>query len=434
MKRAKLRIINSRLSGKEFVVPDHAVTVGRSSENDFPIPDQSVSRQHVRVEFDGTSCLLTDLDSHNGIVLGGKTLRQATLREGDRFELGDVAIEFTTFAVEEPPRADGAPTTAAAPPGGQDFSPVIPEGYTLAEPNTLPSERPVLIDDLFGPGGVARPEAGAEEEAAVSGARGAAKYVLLLLAIIGIGAVALHLAGRGAPEENIKPVMVKVGEIKVIDLGINTRTRGDHVEAYIDHSEVYYEKHSADNVAALDVEVTNPKRGVGFIAVIEGLDIDRETDVKLTGPGGRRCTVRILVRGQAPKRPKHERLSDEDRIVMGGRKIAGGREALKTGHLYLALQRFREARELLEPVRSGDGGKLRREADEAYRSTNDTLDEKFKNIKFEAVALFRERDDRGVARQIEKLKNLIPDSDDLRHKKLRIIFERTLDRIWRKGR
>ena len=428
MRKAKLRIINSRLSGKEFVLPDHAVTVGRSSENDFAIPDQSVSRQHVRAEFDGENCVLTDLDSHNGIVLSGETLRRVMLREGDRFELGDVAIEFSTFPAEEAPAAGGPPS------GDQDFSPVIPEGYALAEPNTLPSERPVLVDDLFGPGGVAKAEAGAEEEAAVSGARGAAKYLFVLLAIIGVGAVAWRLAGRGAPEENVKPVMVKAGEVKVIDLGINTRTRGGRVETYIDHREVYYEKHFEDGVAILDVEVTNSKRGVGFIAVVEGLDIGRETDVKLTGPGGRRCTVRILVRGEAPKRLKHERLSDADRTLLGERKIAGGRTALKTGHLYLALKRFREARELLEPVRSGEGGKLRREADEACRSADNALDEKFKDIKFQAVALFREKDDRGVARQIEKLRNLIPDSDDLRHKKLQIIFERTLDRIWRKGR
>ncbi len=127
-------------------------------------------------------------------------------------------------------------------------------------------------------------------------------------------------------------------------------------------------------------------------------------------------------------------MSDADRTLLGKRKIAAGRAALKTGHLYLALKRFREARQVLGPLRSGEGVRLRREADQAYGSANEALDEKFKRIKFEAVAMFYEKDDRGVARQIEKLRNLIPDSDDLRHKKLQIIFERTLDRIWRKGR
>ncbi|MFH1732418.1 MAG: FHA domain-containing protein, partial [Planctomycetota bacterium] len=118
MIRAKLRIINSRLSGKEFVLPGHAVTIGRSSENDFVIPDQSVSRQHVRAELDGGRCTVTDLGSQNGIVLGGKTLRKAVLNKGDRFELGDVAIEFTAEEVKEQP-ATQAPAAAPAPAAGQ---------------------------------------------------------------------------------------------------------------------------------------------------------------------------------------------------------------------------------------------------------------------------------------------------------------------------
>ena len=425
MTRAKFRIINSRFSGKEFVLPDHPATVGRSSENDVSIPDQSVSRQHVRAEMNGDRCTLTDLGSHNGIVLGGKTLRQTTLRTGDRFELGDVAIEFTVESVDDP---------LPAAPAGEDLAPVIPEGYTLAKPGALPSERPVLVDDLFGLGGAAEAEIGAEEEAAVSGAWGAAKYLLVLLVICGIGIVAWQLAGSGAAEQNVKAVIVKVGEVKVIDLGANTRTKGGRVVTHIDRHEVYYEKRVEDPVAIFEVEVTNSKRGTGFMAVVEGRDVGREMDVKLTGPGGRRCTVRILVRGMVPGPPRDERISDADRVRLAKRRVAGGRAALATRHPYLALQRFKRAKVLLDPVRSGEGAVLRREADKAYNGARQTLDAEFNSIKLEALALLHQNDQRGLALQIEKLKNLIPDEDDVRHKKLQIIFERALGLIQRKGR
>lgn len=434
MIRAKLRIINSRLSGKEFVLPGHPVTIGRSQENDFVIPDQSVSRQHVRVELNGGRCAVTDLGSHNGIVLGGKTLRKAVLNKGDRFELGDVAIEFTTEEVKEQPAAQ-AP--AAGPAAAAGLAPAVPEGYELAKPAAgVPGERPVFVDDLLGLGSVAEAQSGAEEKAAVSGARSAAKYLLVMAVIIALGAVAWHFAGDRSVHENIKPVIVKAGETKVIDLGINIRTEGGRVITYIDHRESYYETPvdpGDEDVAELTVEATS-SGNTGFMATITGHDIDRETDVVLAGPRGRRCIVRILVRGAVSGPPVNERLSNEERIAIARQLMTGAYSALQADYVYKAMKKFERAEVVLQRVKTSAGLALRRKAERENDRAREKIKEKFDEIKFQALAMLRERDDRGVAKAVEELRNLIPDEEDHRHKKLQIIWERTLDRIRRKGK
>ena len=48
------------------------------------------------------------------------------------------------------------------------------------------------------------------------------------------------------------------------------------------------------------------------------------TDVALAGPRGRRRVVRILVRGAGPAPPMDERLTNEERIAIAKRQMAGG--------------------------------------------------------------------------------------------------------------
>jgi eukaryotic-like serine/threonine-protein kinase len=48
--------------------------VGRVSDSDIHLDDKSVSRNHLRVEWDGAQVTLTDLGSHNGTALGDEQL------------------------------------------------------------------------------------------------------------------------------------------------------------------------------------------------------------------------------------------------------------------------------------------------------------------------------------------------------------------------
>ncbi|MFO7897659.1 MAG: FHA domain-containing protein [Planctomycetota bacterium] len=235
MSVAKFRIINSDISGAEFVLPEHPVTLGRIPPADIILPDPSVSRQHARAEIRDGRCHVTDLGSQNGIVVHDEILREVLLEPGERFELGDVAIEFTVEEREE--------AAAPPPPPPGEMAPAVPgREQAVARPGADVAERPVSIDDVFGAGGEgAEPPEGAAEKAAVKGARSALYFVGVVALALALGGVAWFYAGRGASQDDVLSVCVRVDEQKVIDLGKRVRERRGRYEVYIDGRARYEE-------------------------------------------------------------------------------------------------------------------------------------------------------------------------------------------------
>jgi len=74
--------------------------IGRAMANDLVLTDSSVSRFHAELDLrpDG-AITVTDLDSLNGVFVGGKRVTQSRLFDGCRLEIGDVAFRYT----REPP-------------------------------------------------------------------------------------------------------------------------------------------------------------------------------------------------------------------------------------------------------------------------------------------------------------------------------------------
>ena len=69
-------------------------TVGRHSENDLCIPDQRLSREHIRIEQFNDSFYVSDSNSSNGTTLNGERLGEAViLKNGDWLNLGN-AVEI----------------------------------------------------------------------------------------------------------------------------------------------------------------------------------------------------------------------------------------------------------------------------------------------------------------------------------------------------
>ena len=69
--------------------------IGRDSEANVSLEHATVSRRHASVIVSGTSAVLEDLDSENGMTLDGTRLTAAvTFRDGDRFACGDVLVTY----------------------------------------------------------------------------------------------------------------------------------------------------------------------------------------------------------------------------------------------------------------------------------------------------------------------------------------------------
>lgn len=118
-----IRLI-ARVGARELrhVLVSGEASIGADPGCDFVLGDPTVSRRHARVVMVGDQRLdLHDLDSRNGIEIGGRRLQLAQgLRPGDRFRIGEVEI-----GIEAVDASDASPATPAlaAPERGPQPSP-----------------------------------------------------------------------------------------------------------------------------------------------------------------------------------------------------------------------------------------------------------------------------------------------------------------------
>ncbi|HBM15173.1 MAG TPA: hypothetical protein DD381_02325 [Lentisphaeria bacterium] len=91
-----LVIISDHEKGKTFQLTKNVHFCGRALNNDIQIDDISVSSVHCKFVLTGAgSYMAIDLDSTNGILLGGKVLPYVELKNGDIFKLGNTQFLYS---------------------------------------------------------------------------------------------------------------------------------------------------------------------------------------------------------------------------------------------------------------------------------------------------------------------------------------------------
>jgi pSer/pThr/pTyr-binding forkhead associated (FHA) protein len=88
----KLLVISGPHAGREQRLFEPITSVGRTEENDFTVPDISVSRHHARLKLvEAGRYTLTDLNSINGTQLNGRRISGGVrARHGDRIQFGNI--------------------------------------------------------------------------------------------------------------------------------------------------------------------------------------------------------------------------------------------------------------------------------------------------------------------------------------------------------
>ena len=92
-------VLNVRVPGepaRRILLDRPVLTLGRSSTNDVPLGDRTLSRVHARIEGveSGGSIKLVDLGSRNGTSLNGARITvPVVLSAGDRIQLGETLVE-----------------------------------------------------------------------------------------------------------------------------------------------------------------------------------------------------------------------------------------------------------------------------------------------------------------------------------------------------
>ncbi len=82
--------------GKRLQLGTAPFTIGRSSRSDLFLDQESVSRNHARISFDGTQYWVADLGSTNGTFVNDEPAREKRLRDGDQVRVGRSILKFMT--------------------------------------------------------------------------------------------------------------------------------------------------------------------------------------------------------------------------------------------------------------------------------------------------------------------------------------------------
>jgi len=84
-----LIIYEGELEGQRWIIDQNQITIGRGSDCEIMLPERQVSRHHARIERDGGSYWLHDLESKNRTHVNGQEIsgRQYLLKDGDEIQI-----------------------------------------------------------------------------------------------------------------------------------------------------------------------------------------------------------------------------------------------------------------------------------------------------------------------------------------------------------
>ena len=78
--------------GETYPLPPGTTAVGRASDNDIVLSDQSVSRHHAIITASDRRLRVKDLDSRSGVLLNGQTVAESEFADGDTLRFGNVKM------------------------------------------------------------------------------------------------------------------------------------------------------------------------------------------------------------------------------------------------------------------------------------------------------------------------------------------------------
>ncbi|HYU15361.1 MAG TPA: sigma 54-interacting transcriptional regulator, partial [Candidatus Acidoferrum sp.] len=97
LRRCKLVVLSGPERGSEHVISSDVIRVGKATENDLVVTDDTVSRVHFEIVRDAKGYLLRDLKSTNGTFLDGAEIKEAYIRAGSIISAGAAELKFTPF-------------------------------------------------------------------------------------------------------------------------------------------------------------------------------------------------------------------------------------------------------------------------------------------------------------------------------------------------
>ncbi len=177
---ATLILLHGNTPDREIEIGERTLRLGRGDQNDVVLPDpgKSVSRFHAELRVEQGRFIVVDLNSQNGVWVGGRRVPQAALEPGVPVVLGTYQLILKPERLAQPDASDATVVTGTPPLGrqGTEIAPV-PAPVPLAPPKPAAPAKPA---PSVKPAAPAKPAAQAKPvKQAQPGSRGVLKWALI---------------------------------------------------------------------------------------------------------------------------------------------------------------------------------------------------------------------------------------------------------------
>jgi pSer/pThr/pTyr-binding forkhead associated (FHA) protein len=96
----RLMCMTGKNKGLTYYLQGKRVVLGRSETADIPVLDSKSSREHIELALVGVSYVLTDLGSHNGVVVNDLKVNQHKLVDNDRIIIGQTVFKYNLLDIQ----------------------------------------------------------------------------------------------------------------------------------------------------------------------------------------------------------------------------------------------------------------------------------------------------------------------------------------------
>jgi hypothetical protein len=86
--------LNGQGKGGRFKLESERVTLGSGPGSTLALEGAGVAPEHAVIEFWGAAFVLREIDPARPVSLNGSACRCRELRDGDRFDVGELSFEF----------------------------------------------------------------------------------------------------------------------------------------------------------------------------------------------------------------------------------------------------------------------------------------------------------------------------------------------------
>jgi len=381
------------------------MTIGRDTGSQIRINEPSISRRHATIEQRDGVFYVIDLSSQNGTRLDGLPVTESPLPDSCKLHFGSVLAEFNLISAE----ASALATV-----------PVPAEPVEDSDWQSIPSDGQGVMDDIFRPPGSLDEidEREAQKKAEKQKKIFDIAYVAALIVIV-VGGLLVYLSiGKSGGIVQQSVIVSKyskaAGEYKGERL-IRYRGRGRF-----------------EGIKVLDEGIAGvtPDEDYWWLLNVRGNEVG-QTKAYLTSSTGEVLSVlTIIVRGELEEYELPRIHLPDEELVRQARQLVKQADNLRSrnGSPWQALQLYRKAIALCKLVRPAP--EIQSEARQKARKLDGFIRDKAEDLK--QIARANKNKPPVAVKYLNDILLLIPDPEDKRHQRAKIIIYKDYAAMTRK--